>query len=217
MIMIIHSFWFLHFYILFIAFGCWFPFCYLHVAALKKRADDILPKMSGTRPLRLEMGVNLLHIVTPLCHHQSGNASIKNGVAVQHLYRTSDLLTWQDTTSDWFSVCGNTTVCSAAENEVKVFVQRKLQPKWQCPYFLLNLKWFIKAWTLGGRFTSESDLLCLYQHFKRFYSVLYFCTTTISLYIHNMTFFHPLFDTFIYFRTSKCTILNLHTCLFTFK
>lgn len=46
---------------------------------------------------------------------------------MQDLHRASDLLTWQDTTSDLFSVCGNTNVCSAAENEVKVIVQRKLQ------------------------------------------------------------------------------------------
>lgn len=39
---------------------------------------------------------------------------------MQDLHRASDLLTWQDTTSDLFSVCGNTNVCSAAENEVKV-------------------------------------------------------------------------------------------------
>lgn len=39
---------------------------------------------------------------------------------MQDLHHASDLLTWQDTTSDLFSVCGNTNVCSAAENEVKV-------------------------------------------------------------------------------------------------
>lgn len=87
---------------------------------------------------------------------------------MQDLHHASDLLTWQDTTSDLFSVCGNTNVCSAAENEVKVIVQRKLQllTKMTVSYFL-NLKRFIKAGTLGGFFPSESNLLCLYQHFKK--------------------------------------------------
>lgn len=46
---------------------------------------------------------------------------------------------------------------------------------------------------------------------------MYFCTTSISIYIHNMTYFHPLLIFSYIFIAPKCTILNLHTDLLTFK